>query len=117
MILFRYKWGAGLIAWMVHRFTGIALTLYIFVHLYVLSSLRDPERFESMMGLMQNPLVKLGELGLLALVAAHALNGVRVTLLEFGMPTRLHKPAAILGAAGLAVLLMTGLLVFFGGGH
>ncbi|MEJ2697862.1 MAG: succinate dehydrogenase, cytochrome b556 subunit [Candidatus Sulfobium sp.] len=87
----RYKLRTGSFAWAVHRLTGIALTLYIFLHLYVLAHLKDPEGYASIMEVMQSPLVKLSEAGLLALVIAHAFNGFRLTLLDLGMPTGLHK--------------------------
>lgn len=117
MIIFRYKRNAGLLAWVVHRVTGIALTLYLFLHLYVLGSLRDPEKFQGMMSLAKSPWVKAAEFGLLALVAAHALNGARVMLLELGMPTRMQKPSLWLAAAGLAVLLGASAAYFIGGSH
>lgn len=87
----RYKLRTGSFAWLIHRFTGMALTLYIFIHLYVLAHLKDPEGYASIMEVMQQPLVRLSEAGLLALVIAHAFNGFRLTLLDLGMPTALHK--------------------------
>lgn len=87
----RYKFQTGYFAWLIHRITGVSLTFYIFVHLYVLSNLRDPSKYESMMGLMKNPIFRLSEVGLLALVVIHALNGVRLTLIDMGVPTRFQK--------------------------
>jgi len=84
----RYRWHTGSTAWLIHRITGVLLTLYIFVHLYVLSHLKDLDSYKKLLQLMENPLVKLSEIGLLALVLAHGLNGIRVTLLELGMPSR-----------------------------
>jgi succinate dehydrogenase / fumarate reductase cytochrome b subunit len=117
MIIFRYRWHTGSAAWIIHRVTGVALTFYLFVHLYILSNLRDPERFESLMGLMANPLVKVGEVGLLALVAAHAVNGVRLTAIDLGTPTRSHK--AMFWAASMVFLsiIAVGGAVFLGGVH
>ncbi len=87
----RYRLQTGSFAWLIHRFTGIALTLYIFLHLYVLSSLRDPVRYEALMKAMKNPLVRLMEAGLLALVISHALNGFRLTLIDMGVSTGMQK--------------------------
>lgn len=113
----RYRWHWGSLAWVVHRVTGVLLTFYIFAHLYVLSHLRDPEEFTALMGLMKNPLVKILELGLLALVATHALNGIRLMLIDLGVPSRLQKPL-LAGAviAGL-VILIAGAGPFVGGEH
>jgi succinate dehydrogenase / fumarate reductase cytochrome b subunit len=103
-----YRWHTGSIAWLIHRLTGILLTLYIFLHLYVLSNLRDPSRFSSMMDLMKNPLVRLGEAGLLALVIAHGLNGLRLILLDTGISSRYQKPL-------FWFLMMVGGFVFIAG--
>ncbi|MBZ0155926.1 MAG: succinate dehydrogenase, cytochrome b556 subunit [Alphaproteobacteria bacterium] len=113
----RYKLRTGSLAWLIHRVTGVALTLYVFLHLYVLSHLRDPEEYEKLMAMMKNPLVKLSEVGLLALVTAHALNGVRVTLLELGLSTRLQKPLFWTAVAVGIVICLAGARVFLGGGH
>ncbi|NOY63987.1 MAG: succinate dehydrogenase, cytochrome b556 subunit [Nitrospirae bacterium] len=109
----RYRWHTGSIAWLIHRITGVLLTLYIFVHLYVLSHLKDPESYKKILQLMENPFVKISEIGLLALVLAHGLNGIRVTLLELGVPTRLQKP--LFWSAFLVgfVLLVFGSIPFF----
>lgn len=117
MIVFRYRWHTGSLAWIVHRVTGVALTLYIFVHLYVLSRLGEPAEFEKVMGLMRHPLVKAAEVGLMALVAAHALNGVRLTLLDLGLGTRSQKPAFWAAAVFGLAIVAAGALAVFGGGH
>jgi succinate dehydrogenase / fumarate reductase cytochrome b subunit len=115
VIVLGHRWFSGSLAWVVHRATGIVLTLYLFAHLYVLSHLRDPQEFEALMAMAENPLVKLAEVGLLAAVAAHMLNGIRLTLLDLGAPTRAHKPllAAALLAGAAAVLY--GAYAMFGG--
>ena len=87
----RYRLQTGSFAWIIHRLTGIALTLYIFLHLYVLSSLRDPVGYETLMKVMKNPLVRLMEAGLLALVISHALNGFRLALIDMGVSTKAQK--------------------------
>ncbi|MDA8431976.1 MAG: succinate dehydrogenase, cytochrome b556 subunit [Nitrospiraceae bacterium] len=103
----RYKPQTGSFAWFIHRITGILLTLYIFLHLYVLSSLRNPVRYEALMQTMRTPFFKFLEAGLLGLVIGHGLNGLRLTLIDMGLPTRLQKPlfwAAFGVGAALSVL-------------
>jgi succinate dehydrogenase / fumarate reductase cytochrome b subunit len=111
----RYRWHTGSVAWLIHRITGILLTLYIFLHLYVLSNLKDPAKYSEMMILMKNPLVVLSEVGLLGLVLAHGLNGLRVTLLELGLASRTQKTLfyAALGLGG--VIFIAGSLPLLGG--
>lgn len=113
----RYKWHTGSVAWLIHRITGILLTLYIFLHLYVLSNLKDPESYREIMALMNHPLIKLSEVGLLGLVLAHALNGVRVTLLEFGVPTKLQKRLFWVAFTTGVILFIAGGMPILGGGH
>lgn len=113
----RYRLHTGSFAWIIHRFSGIVLTLYIFMHLYVLSNLRDPEKFMSIMKAMDSPLIKLSEIGLLLLVVAHSFNGFRLTLLDIGMPTRVQKPLFWLAAVLCILLVAAGAWPFLGGLH
>jgi succinate dehydrogenase / fumarate reductase cytochrome b subunit len=87
----RYRLQTGSFSWLVHRVTGVLLTLYIFLHLYVLSQLRDRAAYEAMMAIMRRPLIRLSEAGLLGLVIGHAVNGFRLTLIDAGVSTRLQK--------------------------
>lgn len=67
------------------------------------------------MKVMDNPLARIGEAGLLLLVITHSLNGVRLTLLDLGMPTRFQKPlfwsAAMIGG----IIFLIGALPILGG--
>jgi succinate dehydrogenase/fumarate reductase cytochrome b subunit len=87
------------------------------MHLYVLSNLKDPQKFKSIMTAMDNPLIKLSEIGLLFLVVAHAFNGFRLTLLDIGAPTRLHKPLFWLAAAICSLIVIAGSWPLVGGMH
>ncbi len=111
----RYELRTGSFAWLVHRLTGVVLTLYIFLHLYVLAHLKDPEGYAAIMKTMQSPLVRLSEAGLLALVIAHALNGFRLTLLDLGMPTGLQKRVFWSAfAIGAAITVLGGVFIVGG---
>ena len=112
-----YRWHTGSLAWLIHRVTGVALTLYIFLHLYVLSHIKDPVQFESLMNLFKNPFVKIGEIGLIVLVIAHSLNGLRLTLIDMGMSTRLQKPMFWTAFAIGIIILVFGAQPFIGGAH
>jgi succinate dehydrogenase / fumarate reductase cytochrome b subunit len=113
----RYRLNTGSFAWIIHRVTGIALALYLCVHLYVLSNLKDPWKYESILDLMKNPLVKLSEIGLLALVVAHGLNGARLTLLEYGVSTKVQKKLFWVSAFIGILVVAFGAIPILGGGH
>jgi succinate dehydrogenase cytochrome b556 subunit len=102
-------------AWIVHRVSGILLALYLFAHLYALSSLVEPGRFDALMELMRHPAVTAGELALLAVVAAHALGGIRLMLLELGASTRLQKPLFKAAAVVFLAVMILGAFAFTGG--
>ncbi|RMG68665.1 MAG: hypothetical protein D6710_09895, partial [Nitrospirae bacterium] len=89
---------------------------YIFVHLYVLGHLKDPESYRKMLQLMENPLIKLSEVALLALVLAHGLNGVRVTALEMGVPSSKQKTLFWYAFTLGIILFITGSLPLIAGG-
>ncbi|MBL7191173.1 succinate dehydrogenase, cytochrome b556 subunit, partial [bacterium] len=44
-----YKWKTGMWAWILHRATGIGITIYLAMHVWVVSSLQNPERFDRVM--------------------------------------------------------------------
>lgn len=109
-ILRPYRLHTGSLAWIIHRVTGILLFLYIFLHLYEISQLKDPERYKEIILTMNHPVIKLGELGLLGLVLTHGLNGLRLTLIDLGVSTRFHKIIFwSLACIGLIILTIGGL--------
>ncbi len=110
----RYKLQTGSFAWTIHRLTGIALTLYIFLHLYVLSSLRDIAHYDALMATMRTPFVKLLDAGLLALVIGHGFNGFRLTLIDLGVSTRFQKPLFWVAFSIGALLFALGTLPIVG---
>jgi len=77
------RMGPGAYMYVVHRLTALVLTLYLFVHLYVLGSvLSGPNGFDQIMAMMATPLFRLGELGLVWVVLFHTLNGLRLAVVN-----------------------------------
>jgi succinate dehydrogenase / fumarate reductase cytochrome b subunit len=78
---------AGMWAWVFHKFTGWVLIGYLFTHIAVLStSLQGAETFNStIQGLESLALVRLLEVGLLAVAVFHILNGVRLLFVDLGV--------------------------------
>ncbi|MBI5026568.1 MAG: succinate dehydrogenase, cytochrome b556 subunit [Nitrospirae bacterium] len=100
----RYKVKTGTLAWIIHRGTGVALTLYLFLHLWVLVHLKDAHSYRELIELMRSPVVRLSEAGLLALVIAHGLNGIRVMIVDLGLATKEHK-GMFWSLAGIGLIL------------
>jgi|GEM_PF-2007281 len=94
-----------LAAWALHRITGIALTLYLFGHMYMRSGAYGSSAIgETMSGSVG----KFADIFLLGIVTAHALNGLRVVMHDLGAPTRFRKPLMVGAAMAGFVLFALG---------
>ena len=85
--------GTGMWAWMLFRISGLVLVFYLFVHLWVISQGRigGPESLNSLFEFFDRPLLVFLDLMLVAAVLYHALNGVRIILMDCGVGIRQHK--------------------------
>ena len=82
----KYAWRyAGNVAFWVQRLTGVALVVYLIIHVHTIRDLQDPARFDAALETFRQPLFKVGEIGLLATVILHALNGIRLTMVDLGV--------------------------------
>ncbi|SRR6266498_1251177 len=83
---------AGSWAFILNRLTALALTFYLIVHLVVLNKLtQGAQSYNDFVAFAQVPLIKVGEVLLIAAVVLHGLNGLRLTLLAFGIGLRYQK--------------------------
>jgi succinate dehydrogenase / fumarate reductase, cytochrome b subunit len=103
-----YKWKTGMWAFVFHRISGLALSVYLLLHINVVSSLYNPAKFDQTMAFLGSPLFRILEIGLLAAVIYHALNGVRVFLIDFTNGTK--KQTQIFW-----ILAVIGAVIFFAG--
>jgi succinate dehydrogenase / fumarate reductase cytochrome b subunit len=84
--------GVGLIGFAFNRISGLALFVYLFLHLMVLSTLTMGTRaWESFLLLARSPFFIVLDASLMAAVIYHGLNGVRATLVGLGLLTSKHK--------------------------
>ncbi len=109
-----YK-STGFISFLLRRFTGMALVLYLFLHMWVIGSVNSgPEVFDARLNLVQTPFFKLAEIALLAAVVYHAFDGVRLLLVHYFDVTDYRKSmfyavfaiAALLTVAGGIPILL-----------
>jgi succinate dehydrogenase / fumarate reductase cytochrome b subunit len=108
----RYRWHAGFIAWLLHRVTGVALALYLMTHIWVISNLAGgPAAFDATMKFLHGLLFRLLEVGLLATVLFHTINGARIILLDYGTAAKKELIARYVWA----VFVLTGVLTIAGG--
>lgn len=81
------EFAPGMWAWLLHKFTGWVLIGYLFGHISVLSTaLSGPETFtNTIQGLESLAVVRVLEVGLLAVAVFHILNGIRLLLIDLGI--------------------------------
>ena len=74
-------------AWVLHRISGAAIFFFLFVHVLDTVLLRvSPQAYDEVVEIYKTPLVGLLEAGLVAAVLYHALNGIRVIVIDFWSP-------------------------------
>jgi fumarate reductase subunit D len=72
-------------AFWLHRVSGLALALFLPVHFWVLgSALHGAAALDARLRLVDFPLARLAEWGLVLLLASHLAGGLRLLLVEFG---------------------------------
>jgi len=85
--------GVGMWAWMLFRISGLVLVVYLFVHLWVISQGRvgGPQSLDKLFEFFDKPVLVFLDLMLVSAVLYHALNGVRILLMDLGVGIRRHK--------------------------
>jgi succinate dehydrogenase / fumarate reductase cytochrome b subunit len=79
-----YRGREGMWSWVAHRVTGVLIFFFLFAHVMDTALVRvSPEAYNEVIGTYKNPIVGLGEVGLVAAVIFHAFNGVRIILVDF----------------------------------
>ncbi|OMC09717.1 succinate dehydrogenase, cytochrome b556 subunit [Mycolicibacter heraklionensis] len=95
-------------AFALHRITGATIFFFLFVHVLDTALVRvSPEAYTEVISTYKTPLVGLMELGLVAAVLFHGLNGVRLILIDFWWQgTRWHRQMLVaVGVIWLVVMV------------
>jgi succinate dehydrogenase / fumarate reductase, cytochrome b subunit len=79
-----YRGDPGMWSWVLHRISGATIFFFLFVHVLDAAMLRvSPQTYNAVVGDYKTPIVGLMEFGLVAAVLFHAMNGIRVILIDF----------------------------------
>ena len=71
-------------SWVLHRITGVSVFFFLLVHVLDTALVRvSPEAYDLVIATYKTPIVNLLEVGLVGAVLYHALNGLRVILVDF----------------------------------
>ncbi len=105
----------GTLAFILNRITALGLTLYLFLHLYMLSKLaQGPDAYDSFIALAKTPVIMIGELLVIAAGLIHGLNGIRIALNSFRIGVRVQRQLFIaLMAVAFIGTLVFGYVMFF----
>lgn len=102
-----YRGGEGMWSWVAHRITGVAVFFFLLVHVLDTALVRvSPNSYDEVIATYKTPIINLLEVGLVAAVLFHALNGVRIILVDFWAAGPRHQKAMFRGLVALWVLLM-----------
>ena len=79
-----YRGREGMWSWVAHRVTGVLVFFFLFAHVLDTALVRvSPNDYDRVVDTYKHPIVTLMEVGLVAAVLFHALNGIRVMLVDF----------------------------------
>ena len=88
----RYRGGVGMLSWLFHRLSGLALSAYLIIHIYDLrAAQRSAQSFTEALQVFQTPFWKIMDLLLLAAVAFHTLNGIRLLMFDAGWALKYQR--------------------------
>jgi succinate dehydrogenase / fumarate reductase cytochrome b subunit len=79
-----YKGQSGMWSWLFHRVSGLAILLFLLIHIVDISMLSfGPMVYNNSILLFDQWEVRLLSLSLIAAIIYHAFNGIRVMLIDF----------------------------------
>jgi len=110
-----YRGDPGMWSWVLHRITGATIFFFLFVHVLDTALVRvSPQAYNEVVETYKTPIIGLMELGLVAAVLYHALNGVRVILVDFWEQGPRYQRQMLWGVAGVWLLVMVPATVVIG---
>jgi len=92
-MLLRYRGSEGMLAWAFHRISGVAIWAFILLHvldIWLVSV--NPALYDELLAVYASPVGRVGEALLGAALLYHALNGLRIIIIDFWPSmTRFHR--------------------------
>jgi succinate dehydrogenase / fumarate reductase cytochrome b subunit len=102
-----YRGDPGMWSWVLHRITGATIFFFLFVHVVDTALVRvSPDAYNEIVGTYKTPIVGLMEVGLVAAVLYHALNGIRVILIDFWQHGARYQRLMLWGVAAVWLAVM-----------
>jgi succinate dehydrogenase / fumarate reductase cytochrome b subunit len=117
------RYGFDRYAYTLHRLSGLGILAYFIMHIFVTGTrLGGPEQWDETMAVFGKPVFKFGEFLVVLAFAYHAINGIRLIIVELGymlgkpgLPsfpysysTMRQKPLLVLAMVIAAILMIIG---------
>ena len=92
-MLLRYRGGEGMLAWAFHRISGVAIWAFLVLHVVDIFLVgAAPDTYDTLLAIYAHPIGIVLEWLLGAAVLYHALNGLRIIIIDFWPAlTRYHR--------------------------
>ena len=102
-----YRGDPGMWSWVLHRISGATIFFFLFVHVLDTALVRvSPEAYNQVIETYKTPIVGLMEIGLVGAVLYHALNGVRIILIDFWQEGPRHQRKMLWIVAGVFIAVL-----------
>lgn len=106
-----YRGREGMWSWVLHRITGVAIFFFLLVHILDSVVLNiSPQAYNAVIDTYKNPVLGLGECALVGAICFHALNGIRIILIDLVSWGTKHQRLMFWLVIVLWVVLMAGFL-------
>ena len=102
-----YRGKSGQWAFILHRFTGFGVFMFLLLHVVDVSLVQDKRLYNQVHALYGNIFMRLFEVGLLFALIFHAINGLRIVLIDF-FPDAVRRDKTLFGVV-LFITLAAGI--------
>jgi succinate dehydrogenase / fumarate reductase cytochrome b subunit len=110
-----YRGDPGMWSWVLHRISGATIFFFLFVHVVDTALVRvSPQAYDEVVNTYKTPIVGLMEAGLVGAVLFHALNGIRVILIDSWSEGPRHQRLMLWVVGVIFVLVLTAALIVLG---
>ncbi len=100
-----YRGGGGMWTWILHRFSGIAVLGFLFLHILDTATIAfGPRLYNTMAKFYELPLFRPLEVVLMFFVIYHSFNGLRVIVIDFW--TKGSQYQVLLGRAVMGITML-----------
>jgi len=100
----------GMLSFWIHRVTGVAVTIFLFLHIFTLSAVfRGKDAYDYAISKFDTKSGYIFQYILLLAVAVHLLNGIRITVADFWGLTRFQKKLLWLSLFAFSIIAVVGI--------